>query len=327
MDIAQATREELLLLSETCALVDEFWEARLRIAFQLLFASIKVGANHPAISEHIILPSLGIISQACTPPKSDGADKEAGLGKSSSMLQLKNDDATGNSITNVPSAKVQSEISGKSHDGNRRGTDIPLLSYSEWESGASYLDFVRRQYKVSHAMKGSVQKIRHDSHKSDYLVLKYGLRWKRHACRKSCRSYFSKFALGSWVSDLILSSCSQSIRSEICTLISLLCPSNSPRQFQLLNLLVSLLPRTLSAGESAAEYFELLGTMIDSEASRLFLTVRGCLATLCSLITKEVSNVETEERSLSIDISQGFILHKLIEFLNKFLEIPNIRAR
>ncbi|CAL5065314.1 unnamed protein product [Urochloa decumbens] len=327
MDIAQSTREELLLLSETCALVDEFWEARLRVAFQLLFSSIKVGAKHPAISEHIILPCLRIISQACTPPKSDGGDKESGLGISSLTLQSKNDDTSGNTTNNNPSAKVQPDISGKVHDGSQRGQDVPLLSYSEWESGASYLDFVRRQYKVSQAVKGSIQKTRHDSHKPDYLVLKYGLQWKRRACRKSSKSDFSKFALGSWVSDLILSSCSQSIRSEICSLISLLCPSNSPRQFQLLNLLMCLLPRTLSAGESAAEYFELLGTMIDSEASRLFLTVRGCLTTICSLITKEVSNVESQERSLSIDISQGFILHKLVELLNKFLEIPNIRAR
>ncbi|ONM53838.1 Auxin transport protein BIG [Zea mays] len=327
MDIAQSTREDLLLLSETCALVDEFWEARLRVTFQLLFSSIKVGAKHPAISEHIILPCLRIISQACTPPKSDCGDKESGLGVSSLTLHSKNDDTTGNTASNNPNTKIQSDISGKIYDGSRRDQDIPLLSYSEWEGGASYLDFVRRQYKVSQAVKGSAQKTRHDSYKSDYLVLKYGLRWKRRACLKSSKSDFSKFALGYWVSDLILSSCSQSIRSEICTLISLLCPSNSPRQFQLLNLLMSLLPRTLSAGESAAEYFELLGTMIDSESSRLFLTVRGCLTTLCSLITKEVSNVESQERSLSIDISQGFILHKLVELLNKFLEVPNIRAR
>ncbi|XP_051186441.1 auxin transport protein BIG [Lolium perenne] len=326
MDIAQSTREELQLLSETCALVDEFWEARLRVAFQLLFSSIKVGAKHPAISEHIILPCLRIISQACTPPKSEAGDKELVAGKSNLMLQSKNDDTIGHSPSNVTTSKVQSDASVKSSDGSRRGQDLPLLSYSEWESGASYLDFVRRQYKVSQAAKG-VQKTRHDPQKPDYLVLKYGLRWKRRACRKSSKSDFSKFALGSWVSDLILSSCSQSIRSEICTLISLLCPSNSSRQFQLLNLLMSLLPRTLSAGESAAEYFELLGTMIDSETSRLFLTVRGCLTTLCSLITKEVYNVESQERSLSIDISQGFILHKLVELLNKFLEIPNIRAR
>ena len=110
-------------------------------------------------------------------------------------------------------------------------------------------------------------------------------------------------------------------------LISLLCSQSSSRRFRLLDLLVSLLPATLSAGESAAEYFELLFKMVDSEDARLFLTVRGCLRTICQLISQEVSNVESLERSLHIDISQGFILHKLIELLGKFLEIPNIRSR
>ncbi|KAL2618195.1 hypothetical protein AAZV13_08G231500 [Glycine max] len=59
----------------------------------------------------------------------------------------------------------------------------------------------------------------------------------------------------------------------------------------------------------------------------LFLTVQGCLRTICTLITQEVSNVESLERSLHIDITQGFILHKLIELLGKFLEVPNIRSR
>ncbi|RLN35404.1 hypothetical protein C2845_PM03G30180 [Panicum miliaceum] len=140
----------------------------------------------------------GPTCKACTPPKSDGGDKESGLGIFSLSVQSKNDDTTGNTTTNNPSAKIQLDISGKVHDGTQRGQDISLLSYSEWESGASYLDFVRRQYKVSQAVKGSIQKTRHDSHKSDYLVLKYGLRWKRRACRKSSKSDFSKFALGSW---------------------------------------------------------------------------------------------------------------------------------
>ncbi|KAK9267384.1 hypothetical protein L1049_009809 [Liquidambar formosana] len=67
--------------------------------------------------------------------------------------------------------------------------------------------------------------------------------------------------------------------------------------------------------------------MIDSEDARLFFTVRGCLTTICKLITEEVGNTESLERSLHIDISQGFILHKLIELLGKFLEVPNIRSR
>ncbi|KAF6169131.1 hypothetical protein GIB67_038628 [Kingdonia uniflora] len=96
---------------------------------------------------------------------------------------------------------------------------------------------------------------------------------------------------------------------------------------KILALLMVLVPASLYAGEIVAEYFELLFKMEDSEDARLFLTARGCLSTLCRLITQEVSNVESQERSLRIGISQGFILHSLIELLNKFLEVPNIRSR
>ncbi|XP_058115199.1 auxin transport protein BIG [Magnolia sinica] len=330
MDIAVATREELLLLSETCSVADEFWEARLRVAFQLLFSSIKLGAKHPAISEHVILPCLRIISQACTPPKPDTTDKDQGVGKPASNPQLKDENNTSPSVSLSGlsnGSKSPSELSEKHWDSSRKGQDIQLLSYSEWETGASYLDFVRRQYKVSQAVKATMQRSRRDPQRFDYLALKYALRWKRRACRRTAKSDFSGFELGSWVSELVLSACSQSIRSEICTLINLLCSQNSSRRFRLLNLLMVLLPATLSVGESAAEYFELLFKMIDSEEARLFLTAKGCLTTICRLITQEVGNVESQERSLHIDISQGFILHKLIELLSKFLEVPNIRSR
>ncbi|KAF8389895.1 hypothetical protein HHK36_024413 [Tetracentron sinense] len=328
MDIALATREELLLLSETCSVADEFWESRLRVAFQLLFSSIKLGAQHPAISEHVILPCLRIISQACTPPKPDTADKEQAMGKSASILQQKNDDKmnpSGSLSSLVNGIKSVSESSEKNWDESQKARDIQLLSYSEWEKGASYLDFVRRQYKVSQAVKGAGQKSR--PQRFDFIALKYALRWKRHACSRTPKSSLSAFELGSWVSELVLSACSQSIRSEMCSLISLLCAQSSSRRFRLLNLVMALLPATLSAGESAAEYFELLFKMIDSEDALLFLTARGCLTTICGLITQEVGSVESQERSLHIDISQGFILHKLIELLSKFLDVPNIRSR
>lgn len=324
MDIALATREELSLLSDVCSLSDEFWESRLRVVFQLLFASIKVGAKHPAISEHVILPCLRIISQACTPPKPNVVDKEQGAGKSSHVTQVKDDSSNvSGSNSLVTGSKSMSGSSEKSWNGSQKAQDIQLLSYSEWEKGASYLDFVRRQYKVSPAGK-SGQRSRLQRH--DYLALKYLLRWKRHAS-KTARNEISSFELGSWVTELILSACSQSIRSEMCMLISLLCGQSSSRRFRLLNLLMSLLSATLSAGENAAEYFELLFKMIDTEDARLFLTVCGCLTTICKLITQELVNVEKLERSLHVDISQGFILHKLIELLGKFLEVPNIRSR
>jgi len=327
MDIALATREELLLLSEVCSLADEFWESRLRVVFQLLFSSIKLGAKHPAISEHVILPCLRIISQACTPPKPDTADKEQGSGKSAPALQTKdesNPNVSGSLSGVLSGSKSQPESLERNWDASHKTQDIQLLSYSEWEKGATYLDFVRRQYKVSQAVKGAGQRSRPQKH--DYLALKYALRWKRRAC-KMAKGDLSAFELGSWVTELVLSACSQSIRSEMCMLMSLLCAQSASRRYRLLNLLVSLLPATLSAGESAAEYFELLFKMIESEDARLFLTVRGCVRTICKLVTQEVGNIESLERSLHIDISQGFILHKLIELLAKFLEVPNIRSR
>ncbi|XP_057522070.1 auxin transport protein BIG [Amaranthus tricolor] len=324
MDIAVATREEMLLLSEVCSSTDEFWESRLRVVFQLLFTSIKVGSNHPVISEHVILPCLRIISQACTPPKSDILEKET-VGNSSDGQIIKDDNTSDASCTlgaSVNGGKSTSEMVERNWNGSEKTKDIQLLSYSEWERGASYLDFVRRQCKVSQVVKGSSHKSR--SQRYDFLALKYGLRWKRRAC---ARCNLSSFELGSWVSELILSACSQSIRSEMCMLVNLLCAQSSSRRFRLLNLLMTWLPLTLTAAENAVEYFDLLFKMIETEDARLFLTVKGCLSTICKLITKEVNNIDSLERSLHIDISQGFILHKLIELLGKFLEIPNIRAR
>ncbi|XP_068642658.1 auxin transport protein BIG [Aristolochia californica] len=330
IDIAVSTCEELLLLSETCSMADEFWEARLRVAFQLLFSSIKLGAKHPAISEHVILPCLRIVSQACTLPKPEAVDKEQGMGKLPTALQAKDDSSTNASAS--PSGltngnKSSSELSDKHWDNNRKGQDIQLVSYSEWEKGASYIDFVRRQYKISQGVKTTIQRSRRDPQRLDYLALKYALRWKRRASRGMSNSNFSGLELGSWVSELVLSACSQSIKSETCSLLSLLCGQSSSRRFQLLSLLIGLLPSTLSAGESAAEYFDLLFRMIELEDARLFLTAKGCLTTICKLISKEVSNIASQEKSLHVDISQGFILHKLIELLSKYLDVPRIRFR
>ncbi|KAF2299373.1 hypothetical protein GH714_031758 [Hevea brasiliensis] len=57
----------------------------------------------PGIAEHIIVPCLRIISQACTPPKPDAVDRELGIGKSASAAQLKdeNNSNTSGSLTAV----------------------------------------------------------------------------------------------------------------------------------------------------------------------------------------------------------------------------------
>ncbi|CAM8971414.1 unnamed protein product [Rhodiola kirilowii] len=258
LDISVAISEEMLLLSEVCSLADEFWETRLRLVFQLLFSAIKLSGKHPAISEHVILPCLRIVSAACTPPRSNAHEKEKGSEKPNtvSVLAEESNSKLSKSQPHLVSGSESLHGSFENYgDCSNTTHDMQLLSYSEWEKGATYLDFVRRQYKVSLSVKSSVPKSR--TQRCDFLALKYGLRWKRRACNDG-KSDMSSFELGSWVTELVLSACSQSIRSEMCMLISLLCAHSSSRRYRLLILLFSLLPATLSAGESAAEYFELL---------------------------------------------------------------------
>lgn len=332
IDIATCVREELQLLSETCALIDEFWEARLRIVFQLLFSSIQVGARHPVIAEHIILPCLRIISQACTPPKSEAADAESTNAPPGPRPEVSTEEtakaATAMQRTNSSGiTKAQPGLYEKDIERESKGQDVPLVNYVEWKNGATYVDFVRRQYTASQSAKPVVQKLRRDPKRADFLALKYMLRWKRRACKLSVTSELSAFEESSWVCELVLSACSQAIRMEMCGLIGVLCAQSPARRTKFLNLLMALLPATRTAGESACDYFELLYKMIEPEDARLFLTMRGFLRTLCRLITEEVSRIEAQEHSFHIDISQGYILHKFIELLGKFLQVSNIRLR
>nr|GEU34092.1 auxin transport protein BIG [Tanacetum cinerariifolium] len=100
-------------------------------------------------------------------------------------------------------------------------------------------------------------------------------------------------------------------------------------RWNLLNLLMSLLPATLSAGENVAEYFELLFKMIKTEDARLILTVRGCLTTICKLITQEfpLDNRFMREQLLfevleALVIIRGLIMQKtkLISDCNRLLK-------
>ncbi|KAI5072138.1 hypothetical protein GOP47_0012244 [Adiantum capillus-veneris] len=332
IDIATCVREELSLLSETCALVDEFWESRLRVVFQLLFTSIQVGARHPVIAEHIILPCLRIISQACTPPKAEASIVEtekpsSGQRSETRTVEIDQVSSAIHRVNNVLVPKTQSSSLEKDSDQELRGHDAPLVSYVEWKNGAAYVDFVRRQYIASQGARPAVLKTRRDPKRAEFLALKYILRWKRRACKISLKNEFSAFEESSWVCELALSACSQAIRVEMCGLIEVLCSQSPARRSKFLNLLMALLPATRTAGESACDYFELLHKMIETEDARLFLTVRGFLQTLCKLITEEVNRIEAQEHTFHVDISQGYILHKLIELLGKFLQVPNIRVR
>lgn len=281
------------------------------------------------IAEHIILPCLRIVVQACTPPKPESSiGNDAGTvvpsvfkTRSEEFLKFGYSGANGTRKSNPTALSEESNQ-------DLEGQDTPLVNYSEWRNGAAYHDFVRRQIMISQTLKSVVQqKFRKDPKHGDYLALKYTLMWRRKACKVSVTDELAAFEESSWVQELVLSACSQALRLEMCGLIEVLCSQSSVRRSRFLNLLMNLLPATRAAGESAADYFELLFKMVEPEDSRLYLTVRGFLHTTCTLITDEVSRIEAQERSSHTDISQGYILHKLIELLSKFLQLPNIRAK
>jgi E3 ubiquitin-protein ligase UBR4 len=282
------------------------------------------------IAEHIILPCLRIVVQACTPPKpesSSGNDTGAAV---PSISKTRSDEFLkfGYSGANGTRKSNQSGLPEKESNQDLEGPDTPLVNYSEWRNGAAYLDFVRRQFMISQTLKSVVpQKVRKDPKHGDYLALKYTLMWRRKACKVSVTDELAAFEESSWVQELVLSACSQALRLEMCGLIEVLCAQSTVRRSRFLNLLMNLLSATRAVGESAADYFELLFKMVEPEDSRLYLTVRGFLHTTCALITDEVSRIEAQERSSHTDISQGYILHKLIELLSKFLQLPNIRTK
>ncbi|XP_024381357.1 auxin transport protein BIG isoform X3 [Physcomitrium patens] len=331
MDISSCVRDELQLLSETCSLTDEFWEARLRIVFQILFRSIQVGAHHPMIADHIILPCLRVVVQACTPPRlesSPGHDTVTAVLSVSRTRSTEESAKLGHSGTNGTKKLNPSGLMEKKSNQDLEDHDISLVNYAEWRNGATYLDFSRRQSMISQAPESVVRrKPRKDSKHGDYLALKYSLMWRRKACRVSVIDELAAFEESSWVQEIVLSACSQALRLEMCRLIEVLCAQSPVRRSRFLNLLMNLLPATCAAGESAADYFELLFKMVEPEDSRLYLTVRGFLHTTSALISDEVSRIEAQERSSHTDISQGYILHKLIELLSKFLQLPNIRIK
>lgn len=295
-----------------------------------LVALLQVGARHPMIAEHIILPCLRIVSQACTPPKLEGSQVVENATSAPSVSQARSDEPPKPApfAANGVSKPYQFGLFEKETGQDPKGQDTPLVNYVEWKNGATYVDFVRRQFMVSQSLKSVVQqKARRDPKRADYLALKYSLLWRRKASKVSVTDELAAFEESSWVRELVLSACSQALRLEMCGLIEILCAQSPLRRSRFLNLLMHLLPATRAAGESASDYFDLLFKMVEPEDARLYLTVRGFLHTTCTLITEEVGRIEAQERSSHTDISQGYILHKLIELLSKFLQLPNVRAK
>ena len=263
----------------------QYWEERLKLCFELMFSAIKSGGASSTEASEAILLPC---------------------------MQIINSYVSGSHGT----AKCNSSRFHETSDEH-----VPLVSYKEWSNStssqgrAAFDTFERRRQVLSKSAKVN-----------DYntLALKYSLKWRYH---RGARSLSAALARPSWISGLLLSRSSAALRSEAVLLLERLLDgkSSTHRTLPILDLISSLLPEAAIIGEDAQEMFELYNRLIDDPTMRRYMAVRGHLASLVALIGEEASKINQQEHSFTANISQGYVLKKLVEILVNCLEIPGIR--
>jgi E3 ubiquitin-protein ligase UBR4 len=269
LDLWSCLHNEMQLLTESCLFEDSQWEDRLRCVLQVFFSAIERHADSPVISQCIVLPSMRLLLRICKPPK----DKET---------------------------KDSAEPATPAADGlvEHRA----LASYKQWSDHRLGLHGWAAQRSQGGAPNAA-------QHRAFHLARKYSGLWRRGIRAKrgeavGARSPLARFKELSWLSTLILSPCSATIRQEAKALVEVLSGASKDRAFAFLDLLYSLLPRTLGAGETASQFFALFRESVASQERKLYLTVRGFLDYVVRLIHAEAASILECERMTSTDLSQ-----------------------
>ena len=164
-----------------------------------------------------------------------------------------------------------------------------LASYKQWSDHRLGLHGWAAQHSQGGAPNAAQQRAFH-------LARKYSGLWRRGIRAKrgeavGPRSPLARFKELSWLSTLILSPCSATIRQEAKALVEVLSGASKDRAFAFLDLLYSLLPRTLGAGETASQFFALFRESVASQERKLYLTVRGFLDYVVRLIHAEAASI------------------------------------
>lgn len=95
----------------------------------------------------------------------------------------------------------------------------------------------------------------------------------------------------------------------------------------MLDLMTQLLEGAGEVGETSAEFFSMYRKLVEPEDRKLYLTVKGFLPYICSLMSKEIDRICRLEDSYTTDTSQGYVLMTLTSLLASFLRVPNIRIK
>ncbi|KAL9643652.1 hypothetical protein ABK040_016104 [Willaertia magna] len=127
--------------------------------------------------------------------------------------------------------------------------------------------------------------------------------------------------------DLLLNTCSGSLREEMTKILFSLCKNNEQKEIGVLQALTTILPEAIQGGEYSSNFFLLFKELVAKEDRKILLSKKGFLTFLCKLLRKEVTSIYSSENSYtaqSQDLTVGASLLFLSSLLTDFLKIPEI---
>ena len=217
------------------------------------------------------------------------------------------------------------------------------MSYSGWERFNSWRGIVSHDPSKAESLVSNNTTTTEDGLKEansvvrhSFLLHKYGQRWlrnssvgkKKYGDIPAHRSLLQAeaFQKDGWIRALLLSPCSQAVRTETSALISAL-SKGSQRRLKFLELTASMLEEACERGDAAQEFFALFKELSSPLEMRVFLTVRGFLPRVMKMIDAEISRITALEDTYACNVSQGFALKTLITTISDFLSLEGIRRR
>jgi len=298
-DLVESARHEMSLLAVTIAKEDACWELRLRCVLQLFLMSTLNGSPSPTVMECITLPCLKILQGLIKP-----VTKEKQPSKEKLTLEQ--------SFSSRQILDVYKWIEG---DANH--------SFSEWE----------KRQRVTPSSTGGVTSV--DLSKSSkaevreiFLKEKYFGKWRRNmkfkAVASSPTSAVTPVVNSSWLKNVLFNPSSRMARQVACNMVETFCVGNFERKKEVVDLLTTFLDELKS--EASSEFIALYHRLISTDHWKYYLSVKGVLTTIASLITREIETLNQLERvTLNSDLAQGFALKTLTDLLSSFVVVDSIK--
>eukprot|EP00884_Botryococcus_braunii_P020806 jgi/Botrbrau1/7409/Bobra.0112s0009.1 len=301
----------------------EVWQERVSLVFELLLKAAECAPNHPAICENVVLPCLQIIlallgdpsrgeaGRTGTPSGSGGSftfsgHPAGGLAARPPLGQSPGPRASFQARGGLPRPPVpegSGEQAGPLSPGQATKATAEAINELEEEVGPA----VRlRDFQMHRA--GYEHYLRHRNRTALYISntklsrfyrmgVRYGRLWRERARaaaaarRAGAQGAPAGLAVPilerrALVASLLLNRASPEVRTATVTLLERLCQGSEHHRFNMLNLLISLLPLAADAGTASAQYFDLLcGMVAKSSLAAQYLSRREALP----IITRQLA--------------------------------------